>query len=206
MDELKLSTDTPGKPPLSPIPVPGNSKKKSSGCGCVLMGCLGLLLLVVTPFIGGFIYLASLNDSDYGHVAMEVITYPEFAKGFKEGVQESKKMSDEDKKVFIALYDRLIDQYDKLPADKRTTIDKDIVTVIKKAYADPEGFGKTPPPELSEIMTIIGFPGMSGSSPTPSTNTTTTTPGNGDPYDFSVPQPNTQQDNHDTTKPSKYDF
>lgn len=213
MSDLQLSSGSS----YAPDEITDKEKiKKKRGCGCFLMGCFIVFLLCALPVIGGFVYLATLKDSDYGHLAMSVLKNEDFAKGIKEAIQESGDMSEQDKAAFVMLYDTLVAKYDSLPADKREAVDRDLVVVVRKAIANPDGFGKEPPQELLDIMTTLGIGTNLPSATTPMATTPTPsntpapidsqgTPKNQDPYSFDLPAANKPQVD-DNMEDSKYDF
>lgn len=146
--DLKLSGSTLPDQPTS-------SRKNKSGWGCVAIGCLGLVALVILATIGVTVYIATLTEADLGAKIVEVIKNPDFSKKFKKGIRESTKISEQQKEALIALYDTFLRNYDKLPKDKQETINKDIFIVIKKRVTDAKRFKKEPPKEFREIVTIL---------------------------------------------------
>lgn len=219
MDELKLSTANPGHPYAEEITDKERIKKKR-GCGCFLMGCFALVLLMSLPPIGFMIYLGTLSDADYGAFAVRIFKNPDVAIAVKEGIRDNNDLSPEEKSAITAAYDALLNKYDALPADKKDAVHRNIVAVVKKAIADPDGFAQEPPQELSDLLNTLGI-GAPVRLPQPATGATSlpTTPPNPpavpvapaepqkpqDPYSFDLPTtPDPQA--KDDVESSQYDF
>jgi hypothetical protein len=188
--DMTNPTDAASQPP----------KKKGGccGCGCFLSGCLILILMIVLPIVGGGVYFASLTNEQWGDKIMWLVKNPSFATGFKNGIQESKEMSDDEKKAFIQMYDELVENYDHLEPAQQAKVKQDLIVVIKAFIKDPDT--KTPPPELMDLMQILqpGMLDMTAPDGTPATTppppgAQNTQPTDANPYDFGntpqTPQP-----------------
>lgn len=190
--------------------IPNGEKKKSSGCGCFAIGCFMLILLCVLPFIGGGIYLASLDDEEWGGFVVDLLKNENFSSTFKVEIQKSTDMSNEQKTMVINLYDGFLKKYDSLPADKQDTIKKNVYVVIKKLFTDPKEFEQKPPAEFLEILTTLG----ADASITSTITTPPTTKIDEETYDFTptpIPTPEPTPTPVPTPEPStqtneSYDF
>lgn len=222
MDELKLSATAAGYPPPDEVTDKDRVKKKR-GCGCFLMGCFALIVLMSLPPIGFLVYLGTLSDADYGGYVVTLLKNPDVAKGVKESIEESPDLTPEQKAAVTQAYDALLTKYDKLPADKQDAVKRNIVAVVKKAVADPEGFAAEPPPELLDIFVTLDIgasfsieppatddadvppPPTSATTPPAPPQAQTQPPKSQDPYSFDLPSaPDTQA--KDEVESSQYDF
>lgn len=180
--------------------IPNGEKKKSSGCGCFAIGCFILILLCTLPFVGGGIYLASLDDEEWGGFVVNILKNESFSSTFKLEIQNSSDMSTEQKTIVVNLYEGFLKNYDSLSEEKQKIVKKNIYTVIKKLFTDPKGFEKQPPAEFLEILTILGAD--SSITSTIKTTTTTTKITNDETYDFTpTPTPSAP-----TETKQNYDF
>lgn len=136
------------------------NKKKRSGCSCCLFGCFGLILLMLLPIIGGFVYLSTLDEAVFGEKIIMILKHPSFSEAIRKGIQENENLDTAQEKILLNFYDQLLSEYDKLPKEKQTIIDRNIVITIKKALMGPEDFRNNPPEEFREILKILGFPGL----------------------------------------------
>jgi hypothetical protein len=211
MDELKLSTANPGYPSAEEITDKERIKKKR-GCGCFLMGCFALILLLSLPPIGFLVYLGTLSDSDYGAFAVQILENPDVAQAVKEALRDNNDLSSDEKAALTAAYDALLNKYDTLPADKKDAVNRNIVAVVRKALTDPDAFAKEPPQELSDLLNTLGI-GMPTRVPPPVTPpnpiVAPTVPAEPkkpqDPYSFDLPTtPDPQA--KDDVESSQYDF
>lgn len=221
MSDLKLSGasafPSPEDPTQKNAPAPA---KKKSGLGCVLIGCLSLFLLIAAPIAGGLIYVATMDEADYGGVIVSLMHQDWFKDIVEETVMNDPNKTEEQKKSFSAGYEMFLKEYDKLPDADKEKIDIMLGTIFKKALkggdAVPEDFDK----EMKEIFkTIEGSmtttPDTTSSTTTPTTpttptttvtpTTTTTTPST-DPYSFDLPATTMPTTPTNTTQPSQYDF
>lgn len=165
----------------------GTEKKKSSGCGCFLFGCLGLLALIFVPIIGSFIYISSLSDAEWGGTVVNIVTNPDFAKEIKSSIRNNTDLSSSEKKAALDLYNKFLTDYENLPPQKQEVIKRNIFIVIKKMFTESDKFQKNPPKEFNEIIEVLGLGGSidnfksqldqnnkpSTSTTKPSTSTTT---------------------------------
>lgn len=140
-----------------PSAVPPKKKGGCCGCGCFLSGCLILIFLIFGPVIGGSVYLASLSDAEWGDKIIWLVKNKSFSDGFKNGIRESKGMTEDEKKIFIQTYEELVDNYDRLTPDQQHKVKDDLVKVFKAFLKNPDA--KTPPPELIDLMQLLQ-PGM----------------------------------------------
>lgn len=136
----------------------GQNKKRGSGCSCITIGCVALLALLLLPVAAGFVALSLVNDSFYGEKIMLIIKQPAFVDGAREALDKSDKLSARKKKLLINFYDQLISEYDRLPAEKQKVIHKNIVVVLRQALFNSDSFEKNPPPELKEMIQMLGYP------------------------------------------------
>lgn len=132
-------------------------KKKRSGCSCAVLGCFGLIVLMLLPIIGGFIYLSTLDEAVFGEKIIMVLKHPGFSEALRKGIQGHEELDADQKKVLLNFYDQLLNEYDKLPREKQKIIDRNIVIAFKKAMMDPQNFQNDPPEEFREILMILGF-------------------------------------------------
>lgn len=208
-NELKLhsspsSFTNPSDPSMSGTVPP----KKKSGCGCLLMGCLIVLFLISAPFIGGGIYLATLDETDLGSFVIGFIKSPQLSTEIKNAIQDG-NMAESERQALLQIYDKLVANYDSLPDDKKEIVNRDMWIVITKAFKDHDE-STPPPPELMEMITILS-PELSGilntttpttTTPTTTTPTTSPTTNTTDPFNFDLPATNTAPPPTNTTPPS----
>ncbi len=202
--EINSPSSNPGQVPL---PV---KKKSGCGCGCFLTGCLIFILLTVVPLIGGGIYVASLSEEDWGNKIIWLVKNKSFSAGFKNGIRNSNKMSEDEKKALIQVYEGIVESFDRLPPAQQTKVKKDIVIVIKTFIKHPDT--KTPPPEFQEILLLMN-PGMIDLTTPAETNLpaplkTPTQPSTTNPYDFGpgTTTPLPQEQPKAPTEDNKFDF
>jgi hypothetical protein len=155
-DDLKLNTSVAAEDVYSAATNDGVPQKKKSGCGCFAIGCIALIILIVLPFAGGGLYLASLDDEDLGGVLVTFMTHPEFSKGFRSAIEDSPKMTADQKKQVLKVYDQFVNNYDSLTAEQQKSIKKNIFVVAQKIITDSESFGKNPPKEFFDIISLLG--------------------------------------------------
>lgn len=211
-NDLKLSG---GSNSTADFDSPTAPVEKKSGCGCFMVGCLILVALIVLPIVGGGIYIATLDDAEWGAKIVSVMRNPDFSEGFKKGISESDDISAQQRKALAALYDKFLADYDKLSPQQQETINKNIFAVIRKLFTDPKSFDKEPPKELMEIISTLklesSFQNLKQSITDPQTTTTTTTTTTtqptstttSDPYSFDIKDTTTKTKiEDDKTKPT----
>ncbi|EKD52459.1 MAG: hypothetical protein ACD_62C00015G0004 [uncultured bacterium] len=200
-------TEATTQSPQNPLPpyIPQDPpKKKGSGCGCFLAGCLVLIALILLPIIGGTIYVYSWNASDWGSHIVNIISHPQLVSSFKKAINDSPSFTVEQKQSLTKAYDSFLTVHKSLSEEQKEKLQKDIYITLKKIIADPEQFNQSPPPELIEIFTLLGMdkpnsPAAENSPNNPKTDQPLAIPQ--DPYSFvnSAVVPVTEQ----TTKPAE---
>lgn len=206
-NDLKLTGTSSTNIDYDPSPEQPIGTQKKSGCGCFMVGCLIILAVIFLPIIGGGIYIATMDDAEWGGKIVTVLKNPDFVQGFKNGIQESDKINPDQKKALIALYDKFLTDYDNLSPQQQETINKNIFIVVKKIFINPQNFNKEPPKELTEIISVLKlestFSNLKNTiqkDKTTSTTSTTTTPTNPPPSTTPPPTP------PKPTTDSDYDF
>lgn len=134
------------------------NKKRGSGCSCLAIGCVVLIVVLLLPVAAGFVALSLVDDAFYGEKIMLIIKQPAFVDGAREALEKNSKLSERKKKLLVNFYDQLISEYDRLPAEKQRVIHTNIVVVLRQALFNPDGFEKNPPPELKEMIQLLGYP------------------------------------------------
>lgn len=214
MAELKLSTSSAVEDPLGTVDGSLPPKKKS-GCGCLAIGCAVILVLILGPIIGAGVWVATMDDAEWGEKLISVTQMEGFGNGFKSAIQQNDKLTAEQKKALLDAYDKFATTYPNLPADKKQKVSENLFKLIKMAIFDSDKFEGDPPREMLDLIEVFdpnlaaqlkGEPVTSTGTgtgvtvsptptptptPTPSpTPTPTPTPStNPDPFSFDLPGP-----------------
>jgi hypothetical protein len=206
MSDLKLGGATFPSPedPTQKSPAPSPSKK--SGLGCALIGCFTLMLLIASPFIGGIIYLKSMDETDYGHVIVALMHQDWFKEIITETVKNDSEKSAAEKQSFEEGYNKFLSNYDTLSAEKKEQIDTVLGKLFKKILEGGAGMTPELQKELEEAFGMMGLDASVLTAPTDRAATATTTPSTTDPFSFDLPAGTVPQPPTDTAQPSKYDF
>ncbi|MBF0105317.1 MAG: hypothetical protein HQM16_08325 [Deltaproteobacteria bacterium] len=184
----------------------GVTGKKKSGCGCFLMGCLVVLLIIVGSVIGGGVYISSTDDATWGKMIASFISNPKYSEDIKKGIQGSTEVTQEQKQAFIALYDTFLLQYNNLPEDQKHIVQKNIFVVIKKIITNPQSLDHEPPAELLEIIKVLDMDETGGGTDAPSLNTNGANVLTDSPSDENIVEPDQPTPASGKPPEANYDF
>lgn len=182
--------------------------KPKSGCGCFVAGCFGLLLLILVPFVGSIVYIASLDGSDAGQWIAQLATHEEFRKEFRNGINNNTELTQEQRTMLLGMYEKFLTNYDSMSNDEKQSLHRSIYDLTVKIITDGDNLkGSAPPQEFLDILKLLKMDnelmllqsqlGSSTTTPTQTTPpTTTTTTTTNDPYSFDAGS------NQNTTTPT----
>ncbi len=178
--------------------------KKKSGCGC-LGGCLGILILMLSPFIFSWVYVASLSDEEMGEKVIGVLADQSYADDVRDLINNSSEMSADEKANLLGMYESLLSKYHGLPPQQQAIIHKNSVKVVKMFFSEKGKIANEPPEELLQILDILAiapnaFSNQSTVTDT-SVSTATATETSTDPFGFGTSTPVTQTDTATYTEP-----
>lgn len=175
MSDLKLSTNATDGSDMTGMSGEVKPRKKS-GCGCFAIGCLVLVLLFSAPFVGVGIWVATMDDAEWGEKLVSITQMEGFSEGFKAAIQENPDINAEAKKAIIDAYDTFATKYPNLPEEKKKKISENLIKLIKRAIFSPDTLaGGNAPDELVEIVEIFDPNAANLLKGVPATGTSTST-------------------------------
>ena len=146
--------------------------KKRSGCSCLLIGCFAFLLVLASPFIGTYVYLATLDEEDAGEVAVWVIENREITQVIKDIVRSTNELSGPEKEKIIDLVYKIRSRK-KLDDATEEKMERNLarfstLLFLKIGKKSTDDLLQTEP--YKELIKILG-----GETPKEKTNTNTNT-------------------------------
>lgn len=129
-------------------------KHRPTGCSSLLVGCLGVLVVICSVFLGGFLYIYSMDkDEALGAIAVSAIKNQSIHLNLTTDFNQNPNIPFDDKLAIRISYDRLLANYDNMPESQQKAIKKNLGVLIKKFINKPDFLKLDEPPE--ELRALI---------------------------------------------------
>lgn len=182
--------------PTSSIDPSGGNHKNNKRFGCLMGGCLILILLFIGGLVGSGIYLYNLTDQKIGSLIISSLGDSNVRDGVFEAIKIKYKKDLKKQQILKDFIYALLKQHELASDDNKKKIEAYLFISIKKAWKDSKHFEKHPPKEFLELLQLIKFKEFQFDSINLKQRKNT----------IDIPQSQNQNDSNTTQKNNPFDF